>query len=127
MAARRLTDAEIGRFKRDGYLQLRAVLDPALCAQARAVLWEHNVVPRLTRDPTSRCVRFVGALVWSADAALRPPRNDLRGVGAGSYGPRMSAELQVGQPSPVTHCNRSIIIDRSLKSIHHYHQSLVSH
>jgi hypothetical protein len=52
MAARRLTDAEIGRFKRDGYLQLRAVLDPALCAQARAVLWEHNVVPRLTRDPT---------------------------------------------------------------------------
>ena len=34
-----LTDAELGRFKIDGYIVREQALDPALCAQARDWFW----------------------------------------------------------------------------------------
>ena len=40
-----LTPAEIARFKRDGFLIKRNVLDPELCAAARDALWAANDVP----------------------------------------------------------------------------------
>jgi hypothetical protein len=46
-----LDERQIARFKRDGFLQLRNVLDPQLCARAREVLWEHNEIHRLRHDP----------------------------------------------------------------------------
>jgi hypothetical protein len=48
-----LTREEIAHFKRDGYLIKRNVLDPVLCARARDVLWEQNLLPRFKRDEPS--------------------------------------------------------------------------
>lgn len=50
-----LTPQEIASFVRDGYLIKRRVLDPALCAQARDVLWAHNEAPHKLRrgDPST--------------------------------------------------------------------------
>ena len=40
-----------------------------------------------------------------ATAATQPPRNDLKGVGAGSYGPQMTSELQaIIRDTPLTDC-----------------------
>jgi hypothetical protein len=50
-----LTPAEIARFKRDGFLIKRSVLDPELCAAARDALWAANDAPHAIQrdDPSS--------------------------------------------------------------------------
>ena len=54
-----LTDEEVLRFVRDGFLLKRQLLDPALCARCRDRMWEVNEVPRLDRgDPNTWVGRF---------------------------------------------------------------------
>jgi len=50
-----LTSAQIAQFKRDGFLVLPAVLDPALCRRARDEMWEAIAthLPRIKRDNPS--------------------------------------------------------------------------
>ena len=54
-----LTDEEVRRFKRDGYLIKRGLLDPVLCATCRDLMWSLNDVPRIRRDdPATYIGRF---------------------------------------------------------------------
>ncbi len=54
-----LTDQEVRRFKRDGYLIKRGLLDPELCAACRDLMWTKNEVTRIVRDdPASHVGRF---------------------------------------------------------------------
>lgn len=55
MTGNLLDAAEFSRFRRDGFIIKRGVLDLSLCAQARDLLWQHSAaVPRLERgDPSS--------------------------------------------------------------------------
>ena len=50
-----LTADQIDQFKRDGFLVLKGVLDPALCRQARDEMWEviQTHLPRMKRDDPS--------------------------------------------------------------------------
>ena len=50
-----LTVDQIDQFKRDGFLVLKAVLDPELCRQARDEMWEviQAHLPRMKRDDSS--------------------------------------------------------------------------
>ena len=50
-----LTPDQIAQFKRDGFLVLPSVLDPALCRQARDEVWETiaSHLPRMKRDDPS--------------------------------------------------------------------------
>ena len=50
-----LTADQIAQFKRDGFLILRGVLDPALCRQARDDMWDviQTRLPRMKRDDPS--------------------------------------------------------------------------
>ena len=50
-----LTADQIDQFKRDGFLVLKAVLDPELCRQARHEMWEviQTHLPRMKRDDPS--------------------------------------------------------------------------
>ena len=52
MTSRRLSDEQIARFKTDGVLIVRRVLDPGLLARARARLWD-AAPPSLRRDDPS--------------------------------------------------------------------------
>eukprot|EP01051_Picozoa_sp_SAG22_P003699 SAG22_NODE_183_length_16031_cov_36.647000_11_plen_303_part_00 len=47
-----LTREQIAEFKRDGFLVMKSVLDPALCAQVRDEMWGqiHENIPRMRRD-----------------------------------------------------------------------------
>ena len=47
-----LTATQIAQFKREGFLVLPAVLDPALCRQARDEMWEaiKTHLPRMKGD-----------------------------------------------------------------------------
>ena len=55
MTSRRLSDEQIARFKTDGVLIVRRVLDPGLLARARARLWD-AAPPSLRRDDPSSWV-----------------------------------------------------------------------
>ena len=50
-----LTDEEMRRFKRDGWLLKRGILDPALCAACRELMWSKNEV-LIIPTQTSTCV-----------------------------------------------------------------------
>ena len=45
-----LTDEEVRRFKRDGWLLKRGLLSPELCRVCRDLMWSLNEVPRIQRD-----------------------------------------------------------------------------
>ena len=54
-----LTDAEIRRFKRDGWLLKRGLLDKQLCAACRDRMWSQNELERIVRDrPATYAGRF---------------------------------------------------------------------
>ena len=62
-AVPRLSAAQIAQFKADGFLALPAVLDPALCAQARDRMWAELTlaVPRIRRSDPSTWTPFTDA------------------------------------------------------------------
>jgi hypothetical protein len=72
MQADPLTPDQIVQFKRDGILVLPAVLDPALCRQARDEMWEtiESHLPRMKRGDASTWGRF--SEEETADLKQRP-------------------------------------------------------
>ena len=59
----RLTTEDLARFKRDGYLIVRGVLDPELMARARQSFWEALPPPLQADNCRMTAVRTVNANV----------------------------------------------------------------
>ena len=67
-----LTDAEIRRFKRDGWLLKRGLLDKQLCAACRDRMWSQNELERIVRDrPATYAGRFAAFAEACAETCAR--------------------------------------------------------